>query len=164
LVRQTISVDTARVRPQFQGPEAVRPMYLLRREVDSLRAAFGFSLPREEQWEAACRGGTQTLFFFGDELPEDRAVLESWVTSDLTRGKPNPFGLLGLFVGEWCADRWRPSYGKSKPSKDFVVRGGGSAFWPWQDSEWAFCVSAMRMPSSDLSNALCGARFVVEPS
>lgn len=161
VVRKHIELEKAGPRPEFAGPDASRPMYLLRTEIERLQGALGFMLPTEEQWEAACRGGTQTLFFFGDELPDGKE-LERLVTPELDRALANPFGLLGLFVGEWCRDRWRPSYGKAKPTKHFAARGGASAFWPWQGSEWSFCVSSMRMPSSDLLNGLSGARFVVE--
>jgi len=40
-----------------------------------------------------------------------------------------------------------------------VVRGGGSQFWPWQDEEWIWCASAMRMPSSGLFDGRCGFRL-----
>jgi len=68
----------------------------------------------------------------------------------------------GLFVSSWCAERFRSSYEPDAPVVGaWAIRGGGSLFWPWQDSgEWAFCVSAMRMPSSDLAAGLSGARFV----
>lgn len=118
-----------------------------------------FSLPSEAQWEYACRGGTRTLFFFGNKIPDDK-TLEKYVHPKMI--EPNPFNLFGLYFGEWCRDLFSSSYG-SEPYDNMIhsVRGGGSIFWPWQDSgEWAFCVSAMRMPSSDTINGLCVARLV----
>jgi formylglycine-generating enzyme required for sulfatase activity len=102
----------------------------------------------EVQWEYACRAGTTSLFFFGDSLPTHR-MLERFLTSDLDSASSNPFGLLGLFIGEWCREHFRSSYSSTKESSAYSIRGGGSVFWPWQGSEWGYCVSAARMPSTD---------------
>jgi len=161
LVTNLVEIANMDDRPMFDGPVDLAPAYLSRSEIENVATTLGFSLPTEEQWECACRGGTQTLFFFGDTLPEHEE-LALLVGGDVRRARPNPFGLHGLFVGEWCRDRFRSSYTQSEPTKDFVVRGGGSAFWPWQDAEWAFCVSAMRLPSSDLIGGLAAGRLVLD--
>ncbi|HEY6560414.1 MAG TPA: SUMF1/EgtB/PvdO family nonheme iron enzyme [Polyangiaceae bacterium] len=162
LVSRVLTVDDMEDRPEFDGPREAQPAYLHRDEIEALARADHFRLPTEEQWEWACRGGTRSLFFFGDTLPEDESLLASFVAPDLRTCKPNPFGLLGLFVGEWCRDHFRPAYDQAPSQNDFCVRGGATVFWPWQGSEWAFCISAMRMPSSDLAGGLCGARLVVD--
>jgi formylglycine-generating enzyme required for sulfatase activity len=149
-------------RPEFEGPRDARPAYLRRAEVERVASALSVALPTEEQWEYACRGGTETLFFFGDSLPKRRAELSALVGTEIEKNAANPFGLKGLFVGEWCRDRFRPSYDAKRATKDFVIRGGASVFWPWQGSEWALCVSASRMPSRDLVGGWSGARFVVD--
>lgn len=100
----------------------------------------GLGIPTEEQWEYACRGGTSTLFFFGDKLP-DQPTLEKLLMArfeQLTPAAANPFGLYGMFVGEWCRNRFRPNYSPDAVTEDsYTVRGGGSVFWPWQDAdEW----------------------------
>jgi formylglycine-generating enzyme required for sulfatase activity len=150
-----------RGRPALAGPDQLAPAYLLLPEVEAIAHALGASLPFETQWESACRARSQTLFFFGSKLPEDR-VLAGYVNPDLSKATPNPFGFRGLFIGEWCRDPWRPGYDAPPDAASRVIRGGASAFWPWQGSEWAFCVSAMRMPSSDLVGGCAGARLVVE--
>lgn len=126
-------------------------------------AAIGMSLPSEAQWERACRAGGSTLFTWGDQLP-DEDELAQWLTYDFEKGngRANAFGLAGLFVAEWCADRFRESYDAPTPAGDapHVVRGGGAFFWPWQDEEWVWCMSAMRMPGTDLSDGRCGFRPV----
>jgi len=148
-------------RPMFGVTEDLSPAYLTHPEIEELSGALGFALPTEAQWEYMCRADTAQLFFFGDDLPDD-TLLSELVSGDIAKNRPNPFGLAGIFVGEWCRDRFRRAYNDPAETPDFVVRGGASAFWPWQGSEWAYCVSAMRMPSSDLIGGLCGGRFTLE--
>lgn len=147
-------------RPDFGG--AASPAYLTRLEAEALCLRLGFELPTEVQWESACRGGNDDLFFFGDSLPDDDE-LEALLTTDWSRSRPNPFGLHGLFVGEWCRDAWRPSHAAEVTDEHVhVVRGGAALFWPWQGSEWSYCVSAFRMPSTDTIDGLACVRMVYE--
>jgi Sulfatase-modifying factor enzyme 1 len=108
------------------------------------------------QWEYACRANAQSLFAWGSELPSEDA-LAKWMSLDFATGyqerlRSNAFGLYGLFGGEWCRDEYRFNYSPgAQVQRDLhVVRGGASMFWPWQDQEWVWCMSAMRMPESDL--------------
>lgn len=132
-------------------------------EVMAHCAALGMTLPTEVQWEYACRAGTATLFTWGDNLPSEED-LAGWLTFDFAaaNGKANGFGLHGLYVGEWCLDRFAASYAAVEPGDDAprVVRGGGAFFWPWQDQEWVWCMSAMRLPATDLPDGRCGFRLV----
>jgi formylglycine-generating enzyme len=126
---------------------------------------FGMTLSNEAQWEYACRAGSDALFTWGDYLPDDEE-LAAWLTFDFGAGygKANAFGLYGLFVGEWCSDFFKETYDSSMELKmetgARVVRGGGAYFWPWQDQEWVWCMSAMRAPSTDLPEGKCGFRLV----
>jgi formylglycine-generating enzyme required for sulfatase activity len=160
LAVQMTKIDLSLSRPKFGAGGDLDWFSLRRDEVDEIQRKTRWLLPSEYQWEYACRAGRQTLFFFGDELPPARE-LERYVTHHREEAAPNPAGLYGLFIGEWCRDHFRPTY-DTAPTNAWVVRGGASAFWPWQGSEWAFCASAMRMPSTDLIDGLAGARFVVE--
>lgn len=111
----------------------------------------GFRLPLEAEWEYMCRGNNSTLFPWGDELLEYRE-LERWLTIDprVPNLIQNDFGIGTLFSGEWCDDIYEasrdPSY--NFDPEVFVVKGGGSLFWPWQDQEWVWCMPAMRIPSN----------------
>lgn len=142
------------------------PAYLSRKQAEEVAEKLGCRLPYEKEWEYACRAETQTLFVFGDSFPEEKELERwlSWDFSETAKLAANPFGLYGMFVGEWCMDKYRLSYDEFAKIEDgsYVIRGGGSLFWPWQDQEWVWCMSAMRMPSKDLIDNTCGLRLVFD--
>lgn len=142
------------------------PAYLDRYQAKYLVQELGGRLPYEREWEYACRATTKTLFVFGNKLPQNKE-LEKWLSCDFSNVKnllANPFGLYGLFIGEWCEDRYKFNHNESSFTEDdsYVIRGGASNFWPWQDEEWVWCMSAMRMPSKDLLDGTCGLRVVFD--
>ncbi|HIH2753098.1 SUMF1/EgtB/PvdO family nonheme iron enzyme [Burkholderia aenigmatica] len=154
------------------------PAYLSREDAERFASGIGCRMPGEAEWEYICRAGTQTLFPFGDNLPSED-VLEKWLSSDFTsliayfESRPNfepvpdlqcnAFGLYGMTNPEWCLNRFTTSLAPNAPQLDggYVVRGGGAYFWPWQDEEWMWCVSAMRSPSSGLEEGLACLRLVL---
>lgn len=128
--------------------------------IEKIQNLTNMRIPNEEEWEYACRGGTNTLFVFGNEIPNDE-VLCKWLDcdfSDLTILSPNPFGLYGLFAGEWCGNNYQENYYPlTKLSKWKVLRGGGALFYPWQDDEWIWCMSSMRMSAENIGEDGCAA-------
>jgi formylglycine-generating enzyme required for sulfatase activity len=95
-------------------------------------------LPTESQWEYACRAGTQTEYWWGDE-PDDAHANWNEQHNDTTpvdRYPPNPWGLHDMHgnVWEWCADDQRdyaaePARDPEGPDAgDFRVVRGGSWF------------------------------------
>lgn len=100
-------------------------------------------LPTESQWEYACRAGTLTEYWWGDDPDKTKANVdmdgnESWEdqedgTSPVDRYPPNQWGLYDMHgnVWEWCVDGsreyaaepvWDPEGGGAGDLR--VVRGG----------------------------------------
>jgi formylglycine-generating enzyme len=131
------------------------PVYVTREAASAMVASLGCRLPFEAEWEYACRGNTSSLFVWGDRLPPER-TLAQWLDFGLPprSWKSNAFGLALLFAGEWCLDEWTASHQEGAQVKQgvFVIKGGGSIFWPWQDEEWIWCMPARRMPSTGLTS------------
>lgn len=90
-----------------------------------------YRLPTELEWEYACRAGTTTDYYFGDDyrqLGDYAWYLDNsqGTTHPVGQKKPNTLGLYDMHgnVWEWC--------------QEVVMRGGSWNFYP------AFCRSAIR--------------------
>lgn len=137
--------------------------YMGKETIDLLCGKLNLRIPTETECEYLIRAGSNDLFSFGMQLPDDNE-LDRWLNldfSDLQVLNCNRFGLYGIYIGEWCSDMYRKNK-KCEFEDAYVVKGGGAYFWPWQGDEWIWCMSAMRMPSSGLIDGECGARLIFD--
>ncbi len=76
-----------------------------------------FRLPAEAEWEYACRAGTFTAYFWGDDPQNTEIGQYAWYlenterqTFDVGLKLPNPWGLYDICgnVMEWCEDGYGP--------------------------------------------------------
>jgi formylglycine-generating enzyme len=129
-----------------------------------------YRLPTEAEWEYACRAGTTSLFYTGDE-PESlttvgnvadgtlKAKFANWTTIGGRDGyaftapvgsfQPNGFGLFDMHgnVWEWCQDWYASGYYAKSPENDpqGPLRGSVRVFrgGSWYDAA-DLCRSAFR--------------------
>jgi formylglycine-generating enzyme required for sulfatase activity len=97
---------------------------------DRLSKASGraYRLPTEAEWEYACRAGTTTPFYFGENITKDQVNFgrNRGQTTDVGIFPPNAFGLYDMHgnVWEWCQDHWHNSYkGAPTDGSAWITKG-----------------------------------------
>ena len=105
--------DAAEFCATLSTHEGLQPFYSRTGETVSALKGTGYRLPTEAEWEFACRGGTTTRFWNGDELPAGWFAHNSGNrTHEVEELDENPFGLFDVHgnVWEWVEDGWQPTY------------------------------------------------------
>ncbi len=106
--------------------EGLAPYYSLREQDFEVANGQGYRLPTEGQWEFACRAGTVTRFWTGDD--SESLLQAAWFRAN-SESHPhsvggldaNPFGLFDVHgnVREWCEDRYIPDlYSRFRSATD----------------------------------------------
>jgi len=105
-----------------------------------------YRLPTEAQWEYAARAGTETDYWWGNEIGQNRANCydsgSQWSnksTSPVGSFKGNPFGLYDT-VGncwEWQADKWHKNY-EGAPTDGSVWEKGGENYRVLRGGSWNY--------------------------
>lgn len=102
------------------------------------RAGRKYRLPREAEWEYACRAGQSTRYFWGDsEEGHDRFAWtfenSGGLVQPVKKKEPNPWGLFDMYGNVWemTEDYWGeyPAFNAVNPKGPFyddlrVMRGG----------------------------------------
>ncbi len=114
-----------------------------------------YRLPTETEWEYACRAGTTTKYYFGDDVGD----LDNYAwfngnseskTHPVGERAPNQFGLFDMHgnVREWCLDHWHSNYENAPTDGSAWIEGGDSGLRVIRGGSWASdpgsCRSAYR--------------------
>jgi len=101
----------------------------------STKEGVTYRLPTEAEWEYACRAGSRTKYYWGDQVRDDCAWYNSNSGSNthpVGEKLPNAFGLYDMSgnVWEWCQSLYKYPYRGDDGREDLraagsrVVRGG----------------------------------------
>jgi serine/threonine protein kinase/formylglycine-generating enzyme required for sulfatase activity len=109
--------DAAEFCTKLSQMEQLKPFYARAEGNVSIVDGTGYRLPTEAEWEFACRAGTTTKYWTGDD--EEELQLAAWITANSGRRshrvgdlKANPFGLYDIHGNVWeCVqDGWSQTY------------------------------------------------------
>jgi formylglycine-generating enzyme required for sulfatase activity len=149
------------------------------RSAARLPEGWGYALPTEAQWEYACRAGTTTRYYFGDD--ETQLSNFGWwgglsgngnakfdpFAHQVGEKQPNAWGLCDTHgnVWEWCQD----IYVDKRPGGRDPLVAAGSQSRVYKSGAWSddqkYCRSAFRgLSSPTLRNFRLGFRMALVPN
>jgi len=99
------------------------------------RSKNGYRLPTEAEWEYACRAGTTTEYYWGNEIDEDYCYYSDKniiFVHPVGKKNPNSYGLFDMIgdVLEWCWDWYDNRYYENSPSNNPIGPAAGSLLSP----------------------------------
>ncbi|MDG2013000.1 MAG: SUMF1/EgtB/PvdO family nonheme iron enzyme [Pirellulaceae bacterium] len=118
-----------------------------------------YRLPGEAEWEYACRAGTKTRYYFGDDA--DELEEHAWYDDnsdyerhDVGQKKPNPWGLYDMYgnVSEWVLDQHDENgYPHLDPEKTYQAIEAIN--WPTQPDPYVARGGSWELYPEDLRSA-----------
>ncbi len=159
--------DAVEFSVKLSQQEKLRPFLLDDKTANISFDGNGYRLPTEAEWEFACRAGTTTKYWLGDndeELPQvawfkKNADGHSHSVGEL---KANPFGLYDIHGNLWelVQDRWEATYFAQLPGRPAIDPRGplttGIDYRSVRSGAWlygaAYIRSSCRYPMSPSSS------------
>jgi eukaryotic-like serine/threonine-protein kinase len=130
-------------------------------------------LPTEAEWEFACRAGSTTNYWFGNDATE--LVEHAWFAAN-SQGRfqpvglkrPNPFGIYDMYGNrqEWCLDHYAADFYRASPVENPVCETSNSTWRAMRGGTHtdmaSFCTSAQRWSQEANNPGAAGIRMVCE--
>lgn len=126
------------------------------KELNRMAGENAYRLPTEAEWEYACRAGTTTPFWTGENITTDQANfngeglangVDRHKTTPVAMFKPNPWGLYDMHgnVLEWVQDR----YGDYPAGSVTDPLSGGGSYRVCRGGSWLYEPGSVRAAYRD---------------